>query len=270
MEFIDQLNRTVVIQSKPERIVSVVPSQTELLVDLGLKHLIVGVTKFCIHPTNLRRDCAVIGGTKNLNIEKIKLLNPDFILANKEENDASQIQELAKYFPVWISDMKNLNESMEMIGSVGSITGSERKAKKMSHDILEAFDTWGRGKNDNFNLKPSSTGVYLIWNNPLMTVNHDTFINDMITRFGLINLFANHNESRYPIISETELIESAPDFLLLSSEPYPFGKEHKVYFERLLPRTKLVLVDGEMFSWYGSRLLLVPDYFKRLFQDMDS
>ena len=270
MQFIDQLNRKIEVENSPKRIVSIVPSQTELLVDLGLTSRIVGVTKFCIHPADLRKKTTVVGGTKNLNIERIKSLNPDLILANKEENDHSQILELEKYFPVWISDIKTLNDSIDMILAVGLITDTHEYAKQLCDQILNAFNHWENVKLSDSNFQKRKTAVYLIWNDPMMSVNRDTFINDLMNRFGVMNLFESKNESRYPIIIESELIESSPDFLFLATEPFPFKPEHHKQFEQLLPNTKIVTVDGEMFSWYGSRLLFAPKYFEQLFQDIHS
>jgi ABC-type Fe3+-hydroxamate transport system substrate-binding protein len=141
MEFKDQLNRIITLPNTPKRIVSLVPSQTELLVDLGLKSRLVGVTKFCIHPNDARKKSTIVGGTKNLNIEKIKSLNPDIIIANKEENDLQQIEECARHFPVWISDIKDLNDSIQMIKDIGSITKTYDKAEQITKDILNSFSS---------------------------------------------------------------------------------------------------------------------------------
>ena len=124
--FTDQTGRSLDVASYPQKIISCVPSQTELLADLGMDNRVVGITKFCVHPTEWRKEKTIIGGTKNLNLEKIARLSPDFILANKEENDQSQIEWLASRFPTYVSDIRNLNEAIEMIQEVGRITSSSR------------------------------------------------------------------------------------------------------------------------------------------------
>jgi len=270
MNFVDQLNRIVELNTTPARIISVVPSQTELLVDLGLIENLVGVTKFCIHPKDLRKRSTVIGGTKNLKIEKIKSLNPDFILANKEENELEQIQELAKYFPVWISDIVTLDDSIKMIRDVGKMVGKTSIAEKISNDIVNEFKLWENQKMNYLSETQNLTAAYLIWNDPIMTVGRDTFIHDMLVRCGFENLLATEFQSRYPIIDNRVLQKYNPNFLFLSSEPYPFKLQHIEAFRLLLPNTKVMLVDGEMFSWYGSRLLKIPQYFRQLFQDINS
>jgi ABC-type Fe3+-hydroxamate transport system substrate-binding protein len=248
MEFKDQIGNFIHLLETPKRIVSLVPSQTELLFDLGLENEVVGITKFCVHPSNWLREKAVIGGTKNLSISKIQALKPDLIIANKEENDKEQIQNLSKEFNVWTSDIRNLKEALEMIEHLGKITNTENKANEIKKQIEVKFSK----------LKGETKGkrcVYLIWNNPMMTINGDTYIHDLIVRSGLQNCFEHLKNSRYPIIRADDLKTSNPDILLLSSEPFPFSEKHKKYFQDILPNAQIVIVDGEMFSWYGSRLL---------------
>ena len=252
----DQLGSRVEIPFPPVRIVSTVPSQTELLHHLGLKQAVVGITKFCIHPDEWFKTKQRVGGTKQLHLDKIHELHPDLILANKEENDVAQIHALNEKFPVWTSDIRNIEDSLAMIQSVGEITNKIPESLKLIAEIKSTRST------DN-PLKERSA-AYFIWNDPLMSVNRDTFIHDMMNQAGLKNVYADRNDSRYPIVSEKELIDSNPEIVLLSSEPFPFNKEHGQYFERILPHAKVLLADGEMFSWYGSRMLKSFDYFESL------
>src|SRR5690554_6406432 len=134
MEFRDQLDRAVNILNIPSRIVSLVPSQTKLLVDLGLEKNVLGVTKFCIHPNGIRKKATVVGGTKNVNYQKIIDLNPDFILCNKEENTLEMVENLESIAPVWISDLYNIEDCKEMILKLGAIFQSE-KAKNLVSEI---------------------------------------------------------------------------------------------------------------------------------------
>ncbi len=251
MVHIDQLGRKVNISEKPERIISLVPSQTELLCDLGLNEKVVGITKFCVHPESWFRNKTRVGGTKALNLGRIRDLKPDLIIANKEENEQGQIDELASEFPVWISDIQNLDEALDMISSVAEICGKSESGASMIKEIDDGFSR----------LKPikTLTAVYLIWNKPLMTAGSDTFISDMMKRAGLKNLVT---DLRYPVLTEQQIKEKNPDIILLSSEPFPFMEKHRSEMQTRFPNSEVMLVDGEMFSWYGSRLRLSPQYFR--------
>jgi len=257
---IDQTGREVILENVPKRIISVVPSQTELLFDLGLKEEVVGITKFCVHPYELIKTKTIIGGTKNLNIEKIHSLNPDLIIANKEENNLEQVEELSKDFPVWISDVKTLEDALSMIQSIGEITGRKDSALDLRNKIMNGFNNL-RTKISNSRFKK---GAYLIWRNPLMTVGSDTFIHQMMTYCGFENVFA--QEKRYPEISEEELSKINPEIIMLSTEPFPFREKHISDYNLICSDSKIILVDGQMFSWYGSRLQYAPEYFLKLIQ----
>ena len=252
MYFTDHLSRSIFLPKPPQRIVSLVPSQTELLVDLGLEDKIVGITKFCVHPFRLRKSKTIVGGTKNYRFDVIERLNPDLIIGNKEENDQEGIEKLALSYPVWMSDIFDLKDSLRMISELGKITDTETKAAAIVAQIQNSLRE-----------KASSRGtcVYLIWENPKMAAGKRTFIDSMLLFAGFENLV---KEERYPEISEKDLIQLSPEYLLLSSEPFPFKEKHRQAFQQLLPRAKILLVDGELFSWYGSRLLCAMDYFKRL------
>jgi ABC-type Fe3+-hydroxamate transport system substrate-binding protein len=252
MNFSDQLNRSIFIPSPPKRIISLVPSQTELLVDLGLEDNIVGVTKFCIHPKRLRQNKTIIGGTKNYRFEIIDDLKPDLIIGNKEENDQEGIERLMKKYPVWISDISSVKDSLEMIRSLGEIFQVDKKATIIIDQVKVDFSSKPKLK---------GTAVYLIWNNPTMAAGSMTFIDEMLTYAGFQNAI---KSTRYPEITIEELQELAPDYLLLSTEPFPFTEKHILEFGSLLPLTKILLVEGELFSWYGSRLLKSKAYFETL------
>jgi len=252
--FTDQLSNHIKIITPPKRIISIVPSQTELLFYLGLSDNIVGVTKFCIHPNEYFKTKPFVGGTKQLNFDLLHSLNPDLIIANKEENTLSDILELQKHYPVWISDVNNLVDALDMIISIGMITDTEVKSQKLVTEIKAKFDSLLN--------QQKHTAAYLIWNEPMMVAANNTFINEMLSYAGFSNVFK--NRVRYPVISEKDLSDQKPDFILLSSEPYPFKEKHKLYIEKIFPNSKVKIVDGEMFSWYGNRLLLSADYFKDL------
>ena len=252
MHFTDQLNRTLSLPNPPRRIISLVPSQTELLVDLGLEDRIIGITKFCIHPPYLRKSKTIVGGTKNYRMEVIDSLQPDLILGNKEENEQKGIEMLSRKYPVWMSDIFTLKDALDMIGQVGEITETKEKAQEIIQRIENSFA-------DRIYVK--GTCVYLIWNNPIMVAGKNTFIDDMLNRAGFENLV---QKGRYPELVLDEVQELNPDYVLLSSEPFPFKEEHLNEFRKALPHSKILLVDGELFSWYGSRLIKSAAYFKNL------
>lgn len=249
------------LKYKPARIISLVPSQTELLFQLQLEEQVVGITKFCIYPETWKSSKTIIGGTKNINLEKIKQLNPDLIIANKEENEKQQMLELAKDYPVWITDVSNLGDSLKMIEDVGVLTHSNQPAQTLIEGIQSAF-------NSLIPIKKPLNCCYVIWKNPYMVAAAATFINDMLQRCGLQNMFAGIN--RYPEINIENLKEQHCDLLILSTEPYPFTQVHVNELQEQLPETKIIIADGEMFSWYGSRLLLAPAYFKKLIATIET
>jgi len=241
---------------KPKRIVSLVPSQTELLFDLGLEAETVGITKFCVHPHEWFRNKTRVGGTKTVHIDKIKELQPDLIIANKEENVKEQIEVLSDIAPVWVSDIQNLDDAIQMIQDIGQLTRKTNEANDIVSKINSAFAS----------LKQYQTSyhkaLYFIWYNPWMTVGHDTFIHDMLQKAGLENV--SKNLSRYPSLSEDDIRNCGADLVLLSSEPFPFKEKHIDLIKQLLPSATIKLADGEMFSWYGSRLLKAPEYFMEI------
>lgn len=263
-EFIDQINRKVVLNVPPKRIVSLVPSQTELLADLELNDKVIGVTKYCIYPPEWLLSKSHVGGTKNFSIEKISTLNPDLIIANKEENTQPLIEELAKNYPVWISDITNLEDSLEMILEVGKMTNTIENAQKIVSSINYQFLQLEQEQKQKIKLN----AAYFIWRKPYMVAGSNTFVNDMLLRCGLTNVFA--HLQRYPEVTDHDLREAKPDVILLSSEPFPFREKHIEEFKMICPWAKVLTINGEFFSWYGSRLKMAPNYFTQVLQELYS
>jgi len=260
--FKDQLNRKIELSSPPKRIISLVPSQTELLYDLGLRDEVVGITKFCIHPEEWFRSKTRVGGTKKYDFEKIKALHPDLIIGNKEENEQEQIQALMNLYPVWMSDVYTLKDAYDMITRIGTLVGKQQEAQNLKLKIESEFvPLWRRQGEDLTNVHSQLTTAYFIWNNPFMVAGNNTFINEMLKVCGLQNIF---EQERYPEITTEQLEKANPEIILLSSEPYPFKEKHIQEFKAICPNAKVLVVDGEIFSWYGSRLLKAPEYFKQL------
>jgi ABC-type Fe3+-hydroxamate transport system substrate-binding protein len=261
MKYTDQLNRKIELTSPPKRIISLVPSQTELLYDLGLRDEVIGITKFCVHPEEWFRSKTRVGGTKKYDFGKIKALAPDLIIGNKEENEKEQIEELMKHYNVWMSDIYNLKDAFDMITRVGTMVGKQKESIELKLKIETKFNNF---KFQVSGLTPQQIRTaYFIWRDPYMVAGHDTFINEMLKLCGFENVFT-EKESRYPEISNEELIKADPKLILLSSEPYPFKEKHIAEIRQILPDAKILIVDGEIFSWYGSRLLKAPAYFTDL------
>lgn len=256
----DQIGRLVTFPDSPKRIISLVPSQTELLYDLGLTDEVVGQTLFCIHPVSMREAKPLVGGTKNVKIDRVHALNPDLIIANKEENDKAQIEELMNKYPVWVSDIKTLEDAIQMVKQVGLLVNKSVEADAIATFIHDSFNTF---KSITTNPIKGKSVLYLIWRKPWMCAGNDNFINEMISSMGLINS-TTEKMGRYPELSNQEIASLNPDFIFLSSEPYPFKEKHMDELQQICPQSKIILVDGELFSWYGSRLQYSVKYFNKL------
>lgn len=254
----DQLHRTLTFLETPQRIISLVPSQTELLVDLGLRDSIVGVTKFCVHPSDLKKSKTIVGGTKSVHFDKIAELQPDIIICNKEENTKEIVENCGAIAPVWVSDIKDIEGNNEMILSLGILLDVEEKADQLVSDINTKKDAFTKNL-----IKRKNTKVaYLIWKNPFMAAGNDTFINYLLHLIGFENVL-NTKKGRYPEITLEDLQKAT--IIFLSSEPYPFKETDAIALKNALGKP-VHLVDGEYFSWYGSRLLKAFNYFEDLLQ----
>jgi ABC-type Fe3+-hydroxamate transport system substrate-binding protein len=252
--FKDQLGQHIELTQIPKRIISLVPSQSELLWYLGLRDELIGITKFCIHPNEMFKFKDRVGGTKTLDIQKIRSLKPDLIIGNKEENEYAQIKELQNEFPVWMSDIYNLNDAYKMISDIGELVHKKNEATRLVSNIQKSFSVIK---------KYNKTVLYLIWKNPFMAAGNSTFIGDVLNQMGLINSLKN-SDLRYPELTMDEIKNLNPDFIFLSSEPFPFKEIHINELKQLVPNATVKLVDGELFSWYGSRLLKSVEYLNNL------
>lgn len=248
------MNREVVLKGKPKKIISLVPSQTELLYSLGLENETIAITKFCVHPKEWRKHKQTIGGTKKLNLDEISKLNPDLIIGNKEENNKEDIEWLSKNHSVWMSDIYNIQDSLKMIECIGNICDKEKEAQQIINSIKKEL-----GELDYFFKSPIKKALYVIWDNPTMVAGKKTYIDSIIS---LINLQNACDTNRYPNLKDVEI--EKPDYILLSSEPYPFKNKHLEKYKNNFPDSKVILVDGEMFSWYGSRIIKAIPYIKTL------
>ena len=251
--FTDQTGNIHHFARTPRRIISLVPSQTELLFDLGLDEEIIGITDFCIHPKEKCDLKTRIGGPKSVDFPLIDQLRPDVIIANKEENAREEIEKLAKRYTVWISDIYTLEDALDMIKGIGEFVGRIREAG----DIISRIAA-NMGHFDDLSIR----AAYFIWQKPYMVAGKDTFINEMLKQCGLTNVF--ESLSRYPAVTEQQIKEARPDVILLCTEPYIFEEEHAREFKERFSFAEILIVDGEIFSWYGSRLQYAGNYFKYL------
>ena len=251
---VDQMGNEVNVPANPERIISLVPSQTELLFDLGLEESLVGVTKFCIHPDPQVKSKVRIGGTKNFNFGRFEQLSPDLVIGNKEENYREGIEKLKARYPVWMSDISNLEDNRTMIRALGQMGNRLSQALSITVNIDKLINA--------FQPVTNKSVLYFIWRKPYMVAAGGTFINEILKLCGFNNVL--DDQARYPELNTEQIRTYNPEVILLSSEPYPFKTQHMEEFKSLCPNARILLVDGEMFSWYGSRLIKAIPYFQAL------
>lgn len=249
----DQMGRLLTFEQPPKRIVSLVPSLSELIWDMNLNTELIGVTKFCVHPDSLRKEKVIVGGTKNVKVDRLITLNPDLVIANQEENTREEIESISKLFPTYISDIKNIEDTLKLVEDVGIICDRKQEARDLTIKINNSLP---------HNIQKKRSAIYLIWNDPYMSVGGDTFISHMMKRLGFENCLK--SKVRYPLLTEEDILSISPDELLLSSEPYPFKETHLKTIQEQFPKVKVRLVDGEAFSWYGSRIYKVNEYLNSL------
>ncbi len=256
--FTDALGRTISLPGPPERIVSLVPSLTETLFALGLEERIVGVTRFCERPPEARQK-PIVGGTKNPNLERIFSLKPDLVIANQEENRQEDILALEGRLPVYVTAIRTIPEALQTIKALGALTGTAESAQSLIQDIQQAWLALPSSP-------PLGRALYLIWRRPYMSVGRDTFTHAMLEAAGWENVCA--DQTRYPVLEPETMQSLQPDFVLLASEPYRFKPEHRAEIQALLPRARILHVDGAMFSWYGVRMREAFPYLGNLRQQI--
>jgi ABC-type Fe3+-hydroxamate transport system substrate-binding protein len=259
----DQLGNRLTFNNTPKRIVSLVPSLTHTLASFGLDKEVVGVTRFCKWPESWKKNKRVVGGTKDFKIERIMTLQPDLVLANKEENTKDLILELSQQVPVYVSDVNNLETNVQMLSDFGRILNKETLAQQFIDEIKNAKSDLLKGVSFN-----PSKAVYMIWKKPWMTVGGDTFINQMLQYAGFENIY--QNKTRYPKVDLSDLQKINPEIILLSSEPYTFKLKDKEELQVLFPDTCIILVPGEPFTWFGTYTLEAFNYFKTLQKQLET
>ncbi len=248
----DATGKILTLKNTPQKIVSLVPSQTHLLWKLGLEREVAGITRFCKYPEHWKKSKRIVGGTKDVKIDRILALNPDLILANKEENTKETVEKLAAKFPVYVAEVVSWNDNLAFIADVGKMTGKTEKALEIISGL----------KNLKLLLKKhkkSQKVLYFIWRNPFMLAGNNTFIHTMLHLLGFQNE-AVKLEGRYPVLTEENMALLSPELILLSSEPYPFKEKHRDEIQKLFPRAEIKFVDGEPFTWFGAYPLEAGSY----------
>lgn len=257
-EVIDHLGRNVILPHSPKRIISVCPAITETLFSLGLEKEVIGRTKYCIFPKGTVDQVPIVGGTKEVDFEKVKALQPDLIFAEKEENTKEMVLELEKIAPVFVLEVKSILDAYRLITTLGEATKTTETANRLLTSCQRSFQSVVG--------KENGKAAYVIWRKPYMVVGGNTYINDVLHHMGYQNPFTNEG-SRYPVVTKGQLVNAQLDKLFLASEPFPFQQKHLTEFQSFLPHTEIILVDGEMF-WYGSRMLVAGEYLAELERDM--
>ncbi|WP_396209880.1 ABC transporter substrate-binding protein [Flavobacterium sp.] len=260
IQITDSLGTQHGFETTPKRIVSLVPSQTELLYDLGLEDQIVGITKFCVHPVYFRTTKTIVGGTKQVKMETIAALQPDIIICNKEENTQEMVAQLLTICPVWVTHIQTIEDNLQTINDLGQLFNKRIEAQKWIDKINFRLDDFRKFIAD----KPVKKVAYFIWANPHMVAGNSTYINTLLQLNRLDNIYAK-KPGRYPEVELKKIrLEGDPDYVFLSSEPFPFKDEHAFEIGRYTHHAKTVFVDGEFFSWHGTRLFKALEYFKLL------
>lgn len=249
----------VVDPATPPRIVSLVPSVTELVCDLGLSSYLVGRTGFCIHPAAQLKNVPKIGGTKDVNIEKIRQLRPTHLLVNIDENEKPTVDALAEFIShVIVTHPLRPLDNLELYRMVGGIFGATAQAEKLCAAFQLELDGLLA-----MPARASSRVLYCIWQDPWMTVARDTYIAQMLALKGWQQWQPADVTVRYPCFTWSASLLSEIDQILLSSEPYRFTDAHADALEKQTGKP-VMLVDGEMLSWYGSRAIEGLRYLRNL------
>ena len=266
--YTDGLYREVEVKRTPKRIVSLVPSLTETLFTFGADDSVSAVTSFCIEPPTALESKSTVGGTKTVDIDAIKELNPDLILANAEENREEDIRQLVRGgFKVFVTFPRTVSAAIVMMRQIAEMTGTVDRAEPIlqeAQDTLTEVSALSR-------TRPRPRVFCPIWRRPWMSVGADTYIHDFITVAGGRNLFADRHD-RYPRVELDEVARRIPEVILLPNEPYNFREEHKADFadRAHVPAVRderIHIVDGKTLCWYGPRISEGLKYINALLQD---
>ena len=262
IDITDDLGIPVRLDHLPARIVSLVPSLTETLFTLGAGERLVGVTDYCIHPAEAVRDIPHVGGTKDPSIARILELTPDLVIANAEENEKNDVEQLRNHTTVFVTHPSTVAGAIKTVQDLGAMTGTVDKAGRFAEACRHTLDSLA-GQTP----RTTHRTACLIWRNPWMAAGPATYMSDLIRTAGFENIFIKR-EPRYPKTTIDALVSANPDVILLPNEPYPFGEAEKdEIFDRFASAAgtpSILLVEGTYFAWFGSRTLDALEYLKKL------
>lgn len=256
----DDLGLKVVLPAHPRRIISLCPSLTETVCAVGATTQLQGVTRYCCHPEGIAQRRPVIGGALDINMAAIKSLNPDLILAVKEENNREVIASLSALYPVYVFDITTVQQGMALCEQIGILTGHGVEGARLRGQINQAWQK--------ISVATAATPcAYLLWNHPLMGAGDNTFIHDVIATLGLTNILE-HSTTRYPKVDHDLL--SKAKIILLGSEPYAFSAEEYTSLAHAYQQSRIIRVDGEAFCWYGAHMLSSAGILNQLIHQINN
>ncbi len=265
--FVDAMGTRHDVATSTARIVSLVPSITELLFDLELAGQIVGRTGFCTEPRDKVKKVAKVGGTKTIDVAKIKRLAPSHLVVNIDENPRPVIQDLARFVPhVIVTHPRGPADNLALYRLLGGIFNRQAQAEALCAAFAKVWDEVHTATR----AWPRQRVLYLIWKSPWMTVSEDTYIARMLAAVGW-DTWSPASNARYPSVDLTRAALANVDFVLLSSEPYSFSERHCVEILDLVPEgssTRVALIDGAMTSWYGSRAIRGLEYLRAFREEL--
>lgn len=235
------------------KIVSLVPSLTKTICDLGLRDQIAAITNFCVDPPDLYRQVQRVGGTKDPNLDLLTLIAPTHVLANEEENRAADLDYIKSQFNTLVTFPKSPENVPELLISMGRFLGKTYEAQRLADRVQESIDSAKLNCILSQNL--GQNFIYLIWRDPWMAAGRDTYISRFLELLGFHNVI--DLPARYPIVDHKSLSRESVDIVFLSSEPWPFRKRDADFLRKELGHScpKLCWIDGKAFSWYGSTTL---------------
>ena len=257
----DDLGDRVELNVPAARIVSLVPSITETLFELGAGGQVAGVTDYCIHPAAAVAQILKVGGTKGFSLDRVVGLEPDLVIANKEENRKPEVEALRRECPVFVTDPRTVEQAMKTVLDLGMLTGRAVEASTMAADCESRLS----GVYPATLARPFRT-VCFVWRDPWMAVGSDTYVGDLLDTFGFKNIFASE-DGRYPQTSLEAVLDRGPEVIMLPDEPFEFGSgdvgEIEAFFAERGAPVKIFAMDGTLLTWFGYRTALGVDYLQR-------
>lgn len=263
---IDASGVALEIARPPRRIVCLIPSTTELLCELGLADAIVGITAYCIEPRDVVRTKRKVGGEKNPDLDAIRALAPDLVIANVEENLRDHVETLRAWnVPVWVTYPRTVLDTIAFVRETGAVTGTEARAGALADELASLYEATRAATA----ARPAVPVFYPIWRDPYMTIGRDTYIHDVLATVGARNVFG--DRERYPTVTLEEMAARSPAVIVLPDEPFRFRRAHVKDFEAFpdVPAVRdgrIHLMDGKIFCWHGPRLAEALKTLPRLFQ----